>query len=420
MLQISDYGLQTKAVFERLKLHAGTKYFFTIRALNGVGLMTSLSSDGIVLDEEPPFAGVVFNTFNHKNEHFQAESNSFSASWHGFGDHHSYIHHYSVWLTETRSGRIVSMNDNIGIETSFVFNETNLQQSESYKVSVKAWDAAGYESDIIDSEISTIDLTPPSSFKCKSFMKRKHICNSTLYTEELLFEAPLQKDLFYRVIVDVSGFEYLPSVEVAIGHHSMVIPTAEKSDHSKVAELAILSPYDGTTSLSSNFGKLLKNTTVCMRLLECAEMDFAYEKFPIDVMQISPSLLSVCSRILDLESGIKTVNVGVGTTKGGFQIHPLSSVSVENHIVVEHSSPHGAELFVTAVAQNNAGLVAVFSGKKIVVDHTAPEILNVTAELNIDSDEVINSTYEKRANITVMGSVLDKETGIKGCSCLLG
>lgn len=420
MLQISDYGLQTKAIFERLQLHPGTKYFFTIRALNGVGLMTSLSSDGIVLDEEPPFAGVVFNTLNHKNERFQAHSNSFSASWHGFGDHHSYIRHYSVWLTETRTGRIVYMNDNVGIETSFVFNETNLQQNESYKISVKAWDAAGFVSDVIDSEISTIDLTPPSSFKCISFMNREHVCNSTLYTEEIHFEAPLQKDLFYKVIVDFSGFVYLPSVEVAIGHHVMVLPTAEKSDHSKVAELAILSPYNGTTSLSANFGKLLKNTTVCMRLLECAEMDFAYEKFPIDVMQISPSLLSVCLRILDLESGIKTVNVGVGTSQGGFQINPLSSVPVENHIVVEHSSPHGAELFVTAIAHNNAGLLAVFIGKKVVVDHTAPEILNVTAKISIYPDEVINSTYERLANITLMGSVLDKETGIKGCSCMLG
>lgn len=420
MIPVTDYGLQTKTVFEHLQMHPGTKYFFTIRAVNGVGLATSLSSNGIVLDEEPPFAGVVFNTDNHRNVHFHADSHSLSASWHGFGDHHSYIHHFSVWVTEIRSDRLVLMKENVGIETSSFFNEVSLQHGESYKVSVKAWDAAGYESTSVDSEVFTIDLTPPVGFKCKTFAQRVNICNSSFYLEDIQFTTSLQKDIFYMFVINVDSLEFLPSVEIAIGEYHIVAPMIEKGNRSKVAEVSFLSPYNGSSSVMVNFDTLLNNKTVCIRLLECANMDFENETFPIDVSQISPSLLTVCSRILDPESGIKSVNVGVGTSPGGFQVYPLSSIPVENHIVIEHSSPHGAELFVTAFAHNDAGLGAVFKGVSVIVDHTEPQIENMTAEINIYSHALANTTKKRLANITVNGSVRDKETGIKECLCFLG
>ena len=37
----------------------GEKYFITVQACNGADLCRSVSSDGIVLDDSPPIAGLV-------------------------------------------------------------------------------------------------------------------------------------------------------------------------------------------------------------------------------------------------------------------------------------------------------------------------------------------------------------------------
>ncbi|XP_053381950.1 uncharacterized protein LOC123539831 [Mercenaria mercenaria] len=415
LIPVTDYGLAEKAEFNDLPISPGTKYYFTIRVLNSVGLMTSLASDGIVLDEEPPFEGVVFNTDHHKNVKFQASLSIIGVSWHGFVDHHSHIHHYSVFVTEVATGRVVQFDENVGIRTSITLNNTNLHHGESYKVSVQASDAAGYATSVIDSETVTVDSTAPQSFTCRAFTGTSQQSNLTFGSNDISFTSVLSKDRFYKLKVGLESLDYFSSVQISIGHHMMVLQMSENADHSKETEMSFLSPYNDSTDFTINFNDPVKSNDIRIRLLECSDIDLEATVSPIDVMQFSHSQISVCSRILDLESGVRSIEVGVGTVEGGFQVHPLTPVPLENHVVIEHNSPHGTKLYVTAIARNHAGLWTAFGSNEIVVDHTPPRIFNIKAKMKLYQFE--NTTEERTAHVTISGNIQDKESGIKTCTC---
>ena len=78
------------------EFHPGTKYFFTVMATNGVGMMTSSSSDGIVIDTDTPVAGEVYNTVLFRDTQTSSSRSTFEVSWLCFDDHHSYIKEYLV------------------------------------------------------------------------------------------------------------------------------------------------------------------------------------------------------------------------------------------------------------------------------------------------------------------------------------
>ena len=158
LIPLTEYGLATNATFRNLALHQGTRYYFTVRAVNTVGLHTSVCSDGIVLDTTRPYTGVVYNTDRYRNTHFQPTRDSFSMSWHGFGDHHSHIHHYSVWVTDKNTNKTVAKDQNVGIRASIDLKNMKLEQNHAYFGSVQAWDAAGHGSEVVRSPLVTVDV----------------------------------------------------------------------------------------------------------------------------------------------------------------------------------------------------------------------------------------------------------------------
>ena len=52
---------QTQLHFTNLSLKDGKRYFATVRAFNKAGLFSSVTSDGITVDRQPPRTGVVYD-----------------------------------------------------------------------------------------------------------------------------------------------------------------------------------------------------------------------------------------------------------------------------------------------------------------------------------------------------------------------
>ena len=76
----------------------GTHYYVTVRAYNGAGLTSTLTSDGVTKDVSPPTTGVVYASSRHATRHATDVVTTLSASWHGFEDLHSGVTSYSVAL----------------------------------------------------------------------------------------------------------------------------------------------------------------------------------------------------------------------------------------------------------------------------------------------------------------------------------
>ena len=80
----------------------GKKYFVTVTATNGAGVTTSITSDGVIVDDTPPSSGTVIDGLDSDEDYLNGEDD-ITAHWFGFKDLESGIDSYEVALCNARS-----------------------------------------------------------------------------------------------------------------------------------------------------------------------------------------------------------------------------------------------------------------------------------------------------------------------------
>ncbi|XP_060074391.1 uncharacterized protein LOC132554109 [Ylistrum balloti] len=132
------------------------------------------------------------------------------------------------------------------------------------------------------------------------------------------------------------------------------------------------------------------------------------------VRQVSPLELMITINVFDKESGIKQIYVGAGSTREGFQIHPLLLVPSLSNVILFTEAPHGQAIYITAIVENHAGIRGHFHSHAIIMDHTPPIISNA----------VMNTTYisfgeDTLTTVSVTWEVIDAESSSTHCSCAI-
>ena len=80
----------------------GQRYFVTVKATNGAGVTTSLTSDGVVVDQSPPISGSVIDGMVTDVDYVNGEDD-ITARWLDFVDLESGIKSYEVALCDARN-----------------------------------------------------------------------------------------------------------------------------------------------------------------------------------------------------------------------------------------------------------------------------------------------------------------------------
>ena len=132
---------------------------------------------------------------------------------------------------------------------------------------------------------------------------------------------------------------------------------------------------------------------------------------PIELTQLSLDEYQACVKAIDSESGILKLKLGLGTTENGTQICPLVDIGNKHHSSFHALLPHGSPIFVNTVAENFAHLQSYFVSKRLIVDHTPPNITILSVSL--DYKDVGNTTNTR---IDVNYRSVDPESGVKHCS----
>ena len=174
------YGLNTSVTFSNVTLKHATRYYFTVTAVNEVGLYTTLASDGFIVDINKPSTGVVYNSANHKDARFQSVTSEFTASWHGFQDHCSGVQNYFIALVDEEDPNVLRFTI-VALQTTFTFTKLSLAVGHTYRAAVKAVDAAGHESDVVFSAPLTVDASPPFGYQCARYTQiTKKVTRATI------------------------------------------------------------------------------------------------------------------------------------------------------------------------------------------------------------------------------------------------
>ncbi|XP_067670393.1 uncharacterized protein [Haliotis asinina] len=418
VIQTKSMGNQTSFAIPLALLKSGTRYYSSIRATNLAGLQTIAVSDGFVVDDTPPVVGVVFNTDRHKNTEFQSSKTTLKASWHGFEDYHSYVQRFEIAVVKEGEHIQDSMFKYHGMENEITIENLALEENKRYRIAVRAVDAAGLHSGTALSPSVLIDTSAPKAFQCTSFLDRN--VNSTALTFQSLryvsaqldaFEY-LQKDQFYRITVKGELDIRVSRVIFTVGN--LQVPAKFEDTFSGVqASHSFLASHTGLSNISILITGTNLSDTFDVMLGNCQNLSVTDSTNGITVRQIRPSVVAVCARVMDQESGIRSVWLGAGTSKGGYQIRALSPTSVSNHEMIWVSEPHGSPVHVTVMAENNAGFRTIFTSKPITVDHTPPDmsVSAETMEYAVGSDMVsIRMTWEAK----------DVESGLHSCLCTYG
>ena len=80
----------------------GQQFYVTVNATNGAGVVTSLTSDGVIVDETPPTSGSVIDGKVTDIDYLNGEQDV-SALWYNFEDLESGIESYEIALCNARN-----------------------------------------------------------------------------------------------------------------------------------------------------------------------------------------------------------------------------------------------------------------------------------------------------------------------------
>ncbi|XP_070573737.1 uncharacterized protein [Ptychodera flava] len=155
-----------KVKLNGLTLRPGKKYYSNVKAVNSAGLVSIASSDGFMVDTAPPEVGVVHDGLGIYDSEYQNSSTIVAASWHGFSDLQSSIHHY-IWCVGNTPGAddVLPCRD-VGLHLSMATtSEYGLISGQSYFSKVMAVDAARLQSEPAISNGITVDTTVPEAVK---------------------------------------------------------------------------------------------------------------------------------------------------------------------------------------------------------------------------------------------------------------
>ncbi len=103
-MEITQLGLESTSVVNVLTepIPNGQRYYVTVKATTSAGLTTSLTSDGVTVDDTSPIFGTVIDGMVSDVDYVNGEDD-ISARWFDFADLESGIKSYEVALCDARN-----------------------------------------------------------------------------------------------------------------------------------------------------------------------------------------------------------------------------------------------------------------------------------------------------------------------------
>ena len=371
-------------------LDQGKIYFVTVTAINGAGLSTASSSNGVIVDNSPPIidgflptttVALDLNITNVLNAHANITgilTNPFkvSATWDAVFDLESEI--TSVTVCASTSGGDCNLTPWKSIDLSFsslsLDFPTPLQTGTVFLLQLKVENGAGLKT-IAYSDNVLVDVTPPKrgsvrvgNKKTLHFIQEEEPLrvswsnfvdlesNIKMYQWKICFVTDPLKCVSEFVSVDLKTSLVINDVGIEQGvEYNLVIKAIN------FAEL-------GVTAISNPF--VLDNTPP-----ESGIVIDGDEYLKDKIYQIFSGEISVSWKgFQDKESGITRYEVCIGSIPGLCDVSVLKNYGLVTKAVVSNLNlTHNETYYTTVRAVNGAGQASFATSNGIIIDLTSPE-----------------------------------------------
>ena len=275
---------------------------------------------------------------------------------------------------------------------------------------IYAMDSVSRASDISRSENIIIDTTSPKGLSCEQFndsvtlvttqkSSKAESHNRTLHT--FTYNIDKEKGVMYKLELHAKSDMLSTSAILEI-------------ENTLLVSLQFASNYDGTYSSEIRFIATEDTQSIVVVTVYTAELTILMSictnvkqnnNHSLLLQQISKNLMSISALIFDEESGLRDIFVGAGTTKGGYQVLPLTPITTNGHLIVKTDVPHGSVVYPMAISTNYAGLKTTLLGTPVIVDHTEPTLTIVSTE--VKSEQIGYSSHKNESLKDVNESLKD-------------
>ena len=304
-----NVGLMTRFGATNLTLVAGQHYYVTVIAYNQAGLRTVISSDGFIVDLDGPIFGVVYNTNRNRNLAVQSATSTFDLTWHGFIDLESGVKGYYVALfEESEVETMIKDFTYVSIQTSVTLTNLTLVHGKRYYGVVKAINTGDLPSDNVISKSKLVDTTPPAPYICGDLFQIYKIDTYVSKFQNVFFPAEFEIDTLYIFSGNLDESHTNPTVKVQVGQSiSTVLPVKRSHDGRLSFSYSFQSSVEGVHNVTFATESMVKlNFTVTLQ--KCSVSEELQADDGLVVTQLSSDTFKTSLRVMDRESGIKSVS----------------------------------------------------------------------------------------------------------------
>ena len=390
-------------------LIVGHHYYVTIRCVTESGLFLERASDGVMVDNQPPMAGVVVDGLGPEDEDFHGDVHTISAMWFGFEGTYAPIKEYFWQIGTTPGGQELLTSTSVGLQVNATYTSAT-PLTAKYYVSVYAVNAVGTPSSLVTTDGVKPDGSAPQTGTLLPYdPERRVLCTPTVCAQR----DPTQ------IIVAWSGWQDMQS---GIDRYSWAIGTqpggtqvqpfldleGEVTNATNVA-VELLHGQEIYVTLVAINGAELRSTMTSQKLLIdltpppsgtlrdglSSTVDAAYQ--PTHVISANWDGFD------DPESGILEYRWSIGSGKGLADIMPMTSVGLLTNVSFAPSTIiDGGKYFVTLVAVNNVAATTVAHSNGVQVTAITPTVGSI-----VIYDYLRGSVEYLAANDTVLLEIED-------------
>ncbi|XP_076085163.1 uncharacterized protein LOC143055975 isoform X1 [Mytilus galloprovincialis] len=184
VLQTHDIGLIYEFVLRGINLAVGRQYFTTVTACNTADLCSSVTSDGVIIDNSPPNIGKIKDGADYTDIHYQSSRSYVAATWHGFNDPQSGLDKYSIRVGTSIGGNDIISQNELPLTDIVVFPNIiePIPTNSRIYVTVRAYNKAGLYSEVTSNGVLVDDSPPTFSRKPELFQQLGSMMdNSIIY-----------------------------------------------------------------------------------------------------------------------------------------------------------------------------------------------------------------------------------------------
>eukprot|EP00759_Apiculatamorpha_spiralis_P039827 PhF_6_TR38633/c0_g1_i1/m.57648 len=418
-----------------LPLAPNITYYWTIFAVNKLGMLSSLSSNGVNIDLTPPTGGEIHDGPALFNDAFNHNTNElFGASWRNFVDYESDIHHYEWGIGTAKSFPNILPYTNVGLKSSASYNmKLYPQLTEGMQVFtfVRAYNGAGRYVEVV-SNGCYLDIGLPTME----------------YIRELVRWGPRDRDYDFQNYTDQIEVVWRPLPSTIVESYDICLSTKKIFDTMHPLDHCDVVPIQTNISFGNNYTfknlNLVHNKRYYVYLVSVNRVystNVSSNGMTVDLtaptqgnvydglnavdqwVQVDKGLTQVSWRnFADPESDIWYYELSIGTKPGSADWYGPRNVGQLKEYTIYAKFLHNNKYYATVRAVNSAWSSTYATSNGILVDATAPNCTFVAdgTGTGLDYNNAIfqgdvtgrDLNFQNTTTISATWSCNDPETGI--------